>query len=840
MFRIALRDIRTHWVRFMLSILAVLLATAFVAGTFALTAMLGRTVEELNTSTASADVYVRGLELESAGTGGGFGGTNRELVQVDLADEVAGMDGVAAARPELFGTAYVVGADGLAVTNSMAPSFGWVAWPEFANLELVDGALPEGADEIALDPDTLERSGYEVGDQAQAIVGDSAMRTVTIVGEVIQDFPMLGATIIFLSPDLGELAFAGSGEVSQIAVAVEAGRSPDAVARAVQAGLGDGVEVATGEQLREEARTQTQAALGFIEVFMLAFALIALFVGSFLILNTFAMLVRQRQREFALLRALGASPGQVVASLLVQAAVIGLIGASLGIVAGIGLVLGLQQVLVRLGIDFGGAVGIDPLRAGGILAAGVLVSCVAAFIPARTAANTAPVEAMRVDEPRGERSLRLRAALSALVLAGGIAAVVFSVRELSGPWLGIGAFGVLLGVLGIAPVMVPAVLGVLASPLRGWKPVGRLARGNVIRNPRRTAATAAALTIGMALVSVAAVVAASATASTRSIVEEQFKADLMVSSVTSVLPDQVLDLLGDVDGAQQVAPTRLGFPSSPDVDASRGLVSIPRDAMGTLFSLPLTAGAYPHATDEILIRDDFATDEGYRVGETITFTDATGADRAYTVSGITNDQFFGQWFFLTDEAFDELVPRELSVLTGVALTAADGEVAALQDEVTSALTALPFATVLTGDELSNQVADQVNTIMSILYAMLGLSLVIAVLSIVNTLALAVIERTREIGLMRAVGLGRAQLAGVITVESVLTALFGTLVGMVVGVSLAAQLTTIFADDGLRTLDIPWTQLGAMLGLTVVVGMAAAVWPAVKAARLPVLRAIATE
>lgn len=180
------------------------------------------------------------------------------------------------------------------------------------------------------------------------------------------------------------------------------------------------------------------------------------------------------------------------------------------------------------------------------------------------------------------------------------------------------------------------------------------------------------------------------------------------------------------------------------------------------------------------------------------------------------------------------------MLTGVALTAADGEVAALQDEVTSALTALPFATVLTGDELSNQVADQVNTIMSILYAMLGLSLVIAVLSIVNTLALAVIERTREIGLMRAVGLGRAQLAGVITVESVLTALFGTLVGMVVGVSLAAQLTTIFADDGLRTLDIPWTQLGAMLGLTVVVGMAAAVWPAVKAARLPVLRAIATE
>lgn len=838
MLRLALRDVRTHWVRFVLSILAVLLATAFVAGTFALTDKLGRTLDELNTSTASADVYIRGRDL-GLGGGGAFGPYTREPVAVGLADQAAAVDGVAAARPELFGTAYVVGADGTAVTKSMAPSFGWVAWPEFTRLQVLDGALPTGVDEIALDPDTLERSGYQVGDQAPLIVGQAAMRTVTIAGEVQQDFPMLGATIVFLSPDLGEAAYAATGTVPQIAVKAEKGWSTDAVVRAVQQAVGDGVEVTSGQTVRDEARTQTQSALGFVEAFMLAFALIALFVGSFLILNTFAMLVRQRQREFALLRALGASPSQVVLTLLAQAAVIGLVGAALGVAAGLGLVLLLQQVLARIGVDFSGAVSLAPERALAVLAAGVVVSCVAALVPARAAAATPPVAAMRVDEPRGERSLLLRAVLSAVVLGAGIWVVVLSVRQLSGGLLGLGAFGVLLGVLGMAPVIVPAVLAALAWPVRRWRPVGRLARGNVVRGPRRTAATAAALTIGMSLVSVAAVVAASATASTRSIVEEQFTADLMVSSVTSMLPEQVVGMVESVEGVGQAAVTRIGFPSSPDVDTSRGVASVPRSAMGTLFTMPLTAGRYPDGPGELLVRDDFARDENVRVGDRIAFTTPEG-ETELVVTGITTDQFFGQWFFVTDDAFAQMVPPDAAMLTGIALTAADGDAAALQERVTAALSTLPFATVLTGDELSNKVADQVNTVMSILYAMLGLSLVIAVLSIVNTLALAVIERTREIGLMRAVGLGRGQLAGIITLESVLTAVFGTLLGMVVGVTLAAQLTTIYADDGLRTLAIPWSQLGAMMGLTVVVGMLAAVWPAIKAARLPVLEAIATE
>lgn len=847
MLRLTLRDVRTHWVRFILSILAVFLATAFVSGTFTLTRLLGNTIDQLNTSVASADVYVRGLEAEGTaddggggGPGGGPFGSSRDLLDIALAEEIAQVDGVAAAQPELFGIAYVVGSDGLAVTNSQAPSFGWALWEELGLATALDGRLPTGEREIALDTPTLAKSGYEIGDTAQVSAGQLPPVDVTIVGEVEYSVPLLGATILVVSQDIAREAFAPDGTVSQVAAMAEEGADPEQVTADVQAALGDGVEVVTGEEIREEQRTATEQALGFVETIILVFALIALFVGSFLILNTFAMLVRQRQREFALLRAIGASPGQVLGTLLAQAALIGLVGASLGIAGGVALVVGLQRLLVALGIDFSGtAVSLPVDRAVLVVVAAVVVTSLAAVIPARDAAETAPVEAMRPENPRAEKSLVLRAIISGVILLGGIGAVVYAVRELSGPVLGVGAFAVLLGVLGMAPVFAPAVLGTLALPLNGIRPVGRLARGNVVRNPRRTAATAAALTIGMALVSVAAVVASSATASTRSIVEDQVNADLVVTSATSFLPEQIVPLVEGVESVEQLAVTRFGFGNSPDLDDAISMADLPLDAMGTLYEIPLEAGELPQTAEEILVQLEVAEDLGLEPGDDLGITTLTGSER-YTVAGIANEQFFGTDVIVATETFDAIVAPDRARLTGIGLTARDGDVEALRADLAEAVRAFPFVSVLTGDELGDAIADQVNTLMAVLYAMLGLSLVIAVLSIVNTLALAVIERTREIGLMRAVGLGRGQLGMVITVESVLTALFGTLTGMVIGVSLASTLPTIFKDDGLRILDIPWGQLLIMLGLTVVIGVLAAIWPAVRAARLPVLDAVSSE
>lgn len=835
MFRLALRDIRAHWVRFILSILAVFLATAFVAGTFTLTRLLGTTIDQLNTSMASADIYVRGPESADAGSRGPFGSA-REPLDLALVEEAATVPGVAAAHPELFGTAYVVGTDGLAVTNSQAPSFGWGVWEELGLVSPLSGRLPAGSDEIALDTATLEKSGYAVGDTAQLSAGQLPPRAVQIVGEVEYSLPLLGATILVLGDELAREAFAPQGTVSEIALLVEEGVDPSVVVQEVQATLGSDVEVLTGEAVRAEQRSATEQALGFVETIILVFALIALFVGSFLILNTFAMLVRQRQREFALLRAIGASPGQVLGTLLTQAAFIGLVGASAGIAGGVALVIGLQRALISLGIDFSGTTVTLPAgRAAAVVVAAIALTCCAAIIPARDAATTAPVEAMRPENPTAEKSLVRRAIVSGVFLAAGVAAVVYATIERSGPVVGAGAFAILAGVLGMAPVFAPAVLGTLALPLRAVRPVGRLARGNVMRNPRRTAATAAALTIGMALVSVAAVVAASATASTRTIVEGQVKADLVISSATSFLPEQVVPLI-QVDSAEQIVVTRLGFASSPAVDDPVTLTDLPLDAMGTLYGIPLEDGALPRTTAEILVQRELAEQLGLQPGDGLAIDALTGT-ATFTVVGIANEQFFGSDVIAPTEVFDTVVSPDRATITGIALTAIDGDVATLRADLTEAVRAFPFVSVLTGEELGDAIASQVNTLMAVLYAMLGLSLVIAVLSIVNTLALAVIERTREIGLMRAVGLGRGQLAGVITLESVMTALFGSLTGMVIGVSLAATLPTIFRDAGLRVLDIPWGQLLIMLGLTVVVGVLAAIWPAIRAARLPVLQAV---
>ncbi len=320
--------------------------------------------------------------------------------------------------------------------------------------------------------------------------------------------------------------------------------------------------------------------------------------------------------------------------------------------------------------------------------------------------------------------------------------------------------------------------------------------------------------------------------------EEQFRADLMVSSATGFIPAPVAPLVEAVPRAESLAVLRFGFGTAADSNERLSLSDVPLDAMDSLVRIPLLSGSLPGAANEILLQVDLAEAEGVQPGDTFAITTLAGRGE-YVVTGIANEQFFATDVIAPTEVFNEIVPVERATITGIAVNAA-GDVDDLRADLAEAVKVFPFITVLNGDELGDAAADQVNTIMSVLYALLGLSLVIAVLSIVNTLALSVIERTREIGLTRAVGLGRGQLSGVIMLESVITALFGTVSGMVIGVSLASTLPTIFRDDGLRILDIPWAQLGWMLALTVVVGVLAAVWPAIRAARLPVLQAISTE
>ncbi|MEP7763882.1 FtsX-like permease family protein [Sanguibacter sp. 25GB23B1] len=862
MLRVALRNVRAHLVRLGLSILAVVLGVSFVAGTFALRDMLSSTFSGIVDAGYAADAYLRGADdSPQAGQDGASAGAVRTLIPANLVSTVEGVDGVEHAFADFTGPIVLVGTDGTAVASAAgAPSFAVGYYPDDPTINLTEGSGPTSATEFALEVTSAESSGLSVGDTTTLIVGGE-LTDATLTGTVDLGASLAGATVVFLDAGTAEEVYAGDGRVPTISVFASDGVDPADLVADIDAAITGvanpgAVETLTGEALREEARADIDGMLGFVETFLLIFAGISLFVGGFIIANTFAMTVRQRQREFALLRAVGASPLQVFASILVQAAVVGLLGGALGIAGGLGLVTGIKALFESLGMDLSGEIPVTTTMVVLSLLVGLVVSVASAALPARRAALVPPVEAMRDESPGQGRSLRIRGLVGLLIAGAGTGAVVAAVLQAAadedagtGTLLGLGAVGVVVGALLLAPVMARAVLGVLAVPfVAAIRPLGKLARGNVTRNPRRTASTASALMIGMALVGAASVLASSTQASMRTVVENEWQADLMVQSATFFMPAASIDDIGglpEVESADGLAVGASfvsgGTTSSGDAEETMALIGMPADAFGRSWTTEAISGDLGSMLDGALVVDkDSADAEGWAVGDELTLTTPSGSVTA-PVGAVINSEALNAPVVVPLELFEEIQPQAADQVQMLLLKGADGVgVEELRDAVTAAAKPYVVLSVLDDEQFITQLAGQVTMILNILYALLGLSIVIAILGIVNTLALSVIERTREIGLMRAVGLGRAQLAGTITIESVLTALFGTVLGLAVGVALAAGMPTVFASSGLTELAIPWGGLGTMLVIAVVVGVLAAVWPAVRAARLPVLEAVTVD
>jgi putative ABC transport system permease protein len=852
--RVALRGVRSHLVRFVLSVLAVALGVAFVAGTFALRSMLGSTFTDIVATTTLGDAYVRGTQDVGSAVGPGSSpvAAQHNLVPITLADKVERVPGVAAALPDLQGPIVLVGSNGTAVQTTQAPSFAFGYDPRDRAVHLVAGRAPHGPGEIALETATLRASGLHVGDRTHVVLG-GAIQPVTVTAQMSVGAALAGATVVFLDTATAQAAFAPDGLVTAIAVNGDPGVTQDELVRRlapVVHGAQAHATVVTGDTQRADGRAQVLHLLGFVTTFLLVFAAVALFVGAFIIANTFTMWVRERTRELALLRAVGASPVQVFASIVLQAAVVGVVGALFGLAGGLGLVVLLRSVLAHYGMQLAGQIPLDAFTVVVSVLVGTLVSIIAAAIPARRAALVPPVEALRDDVTVPERSLRRRALVGGVLVVLGVAAVLVAVaqpkRPHDGVWLGVGAAFVLLGVLLVSPVVARSVLGGLGAPIVAWRPVGRLARGNVTRNPRRTANTAGALMIGMALVGAAAVIAASTQASTRAIVDREATTDfiLRVAPSATVPAQAVADVraVPGVRAADTFATSSLVVRQSGNDAGTLSVTSIDPSAIGRSIRTEVVAGDFPAAlrAGEVAIQRSTADDRHWAVGTPVTLVGPAG-QVATRVGAVIDSPAFGVPLVVGSAVLDGLVPTPQQQVTTVFVTAEPGtDLHALRTALTSAVRPYLVVTVLDPAQFVSQLASQVNRVLVILYALLGLSVVIAVLGIVNTLALSVIERTREIGLLRAVGLGRLQLGSTITVESVLTALFGTAVGLVVGVALASTLPRLYADQGLRTLAIPWADLVAMLGLAVVVGVLAAAWPAVRAARLPVLEAVTLE
>ncbi|HMO12360.1 MAG TPA: ABC transporter permease, partial [Actinotalea sp.] len=523
----------------------------------------------------------------------------------------------------------------------------------------------------------------------------------------------------------------------------------------------------------------------------------------------------------------------------------GVLGAVGGVAAGFGLVSLMRVGLASMGMELSGRIPLDGFTVGVSVAVGALVSLVAAAVPARHAAITPPVEAMREEDVRHEAGAgRWRAAAGAVLLVGGVAAVVAAATGRAdgqeGAVLGAGAAGVLIGSLMLAPALVPGVLTVLAWPAaRAARPLGGLARGNVTRNPRRTANTAGALMTGMALVGAAAVLAASTQASVRSVVETESTADLLLRSATFDVPAGAVDdvaALPEVATADALRVTQLAV----DGDATTVIGTTER-LFADALTVPVLDGDLTAMADgSLLVQESVAADRGWEVGDVLELAGTTGTQEV-PIGAVISSRALDVDLIVPQSVLDGLASRAEQRVSMAFLTLAPGaDPDAARSAVIEAVTPFLVVSVMDNDEFADSLAAQVDQVLVILYALLGLSVVIAVLGIVNTLALSIAERTREVGLLRAVGLGRFQLASVVTIESVLTAVFGTVLGVAIGVGLASALPRVFADEGLDQLSVPWPQLGVFLGLSVVVGVLAATWPAVRAARMDVLRAISYE
>ncbi|WP_448752401.1 ABC transporter permease [Actinomyces naeslundii] len=858
--RVAWRSVRAHAKQFFLTTFAVVLGVAFLSGTLALRASMSETFSKLTSSTITSDLYVQGPKIASDDNNDSSDSTQTQPIDGSLADQIKQIDGVEAAKPDAQTTGVLVGANDTPVSNMGAPTLFLPLYDKEPGRTWAQGHMPQGGGEIALESGALKNSGLKVGDKTHIVIQGQPTE-VTVVGEFHFESSMASATVVGMDPDWLMPIAAPDGKVSDITIDLAKGASLDTVKSKVAKVVPDDAQVKTRAELIKEQNKTIESQLGFVQTFLMVFVVVAMFVGSFIIMNSFAMSVRQRVKEFALLRAVGASPGSVFGIVFLQAVVIGIVGSALGVAAGAGLLAGLAKLLDNMGMPLLEGTGLTAPIIVISLVVGLAVTIIGALLPAREAALTHPVEAMRGVSGSREKSLVLRTIIGGLLLAAGAAAVAaawvnedLEQRQLI---MGLGAGGVVLGLLIVSPTLARPVVAVLGLPFRMLRPSGRLALRNIVHNPRRTANTSGALMVGMALVCAGATLAASFSASTADEIDKSLKADFLVqpatmSSSNTKLSSEKAKELAAIDGVKETSSYTLyvNAVTKPDGSQNPAATSLVIDpaTYSSAYDIRVTSGSL---SDLDATHVAVNKNENLKMGDKVTLTGPNGSVEA-TVGAIVDPKGIGGTYFYSPKVAAAVgswtspgtstdPDHVLDAPLGMLLTLEDGaNLDTVRHKAEDIVADTYQYSVNDANQLSDKVGQRINQMLAVLYGLLGLSIVIAILGIVNTLVLSVSERTREIGLMRAVGLGKTQLAGEIITESVLTSLYGTVLGGATGVVLAAALKKILEDQGLTSLSVPWGQMVGMLALSVVVGIIAALWPALRASRLPVLDAIATE
>jgi putative ABC transport system permease protein len=846
MWRATLTSLLAHKVRLALTTLAIVFGVAFVTGTLIYTDTTRSTFDSVfGQITGSVDFSVRAISQLDDAEGGDQFEVARPAVPPEVADRVAAVDGVAAVERNVEGVIGLLGADGQPLGSGQGPpalGFNAPTVDDLSPTALRDGRYPTAAGEVALDAATAADNGFALGDAVRIAI-DGPVKEYEVVGtfgfgDGVDN--LAGASVTLFDPDAAFELLADDGGYASVDVLATDGARLDDLQDAVAAAAGADHEVVTSDQLAGEAQEAIDTVLGFLGNALLVFAGVSLLVGAFLINNTFAIIVAQRSRELALLRAVGASRAQVLGSVLLEALLVGTFASAVGVGVGVLVAMALQQLLVAFGIEIPAGDLVVAARTIVIgLTVGVVVTLLSAVLPAVRALRVPPVAAMQAiavgDQQGGGR---IRTVLGVLLTAAGLGLLGAGLFG-EAPFAVVigGAVALLLGAALLARYVARPLLRVVGWPLARLGIRGALAQENAIRSPQRTASTASALMIGLGLVTFALIFGASLRDSATATIDEQFVSNLQVRTTNfESFPAEVDDrvsALPEVAASADMRNGQIGVRGRVGIAAA-----IEPDELATAFQFDTVDGSLDDfGQGGLVISDDAAERLDVDAGDTLPVTFATGGEQDLPIravidgGGLDVDYLIDEQTMLANGPDDGVFSLYLTVADGVDVERARTAI----EDVTEDYGAL---TVQDSTEYREEIAGQVDQILGLISALLGLSILIALFGITNTLSLSVLERVRELGLLRAVGATRRQVRSIVRWESVLIAVLGAVFGITVGSVFGWMSVQALADQGVSTFAFPVGQIALAVLAAAIAGTLAAVMPARRAARVDVLRALA--
>ncbi|MFJ9247827.1 ABC transporter permease [Streptomyces sp. NPDC101776] len=842
MFRTALRNVLAHKARLLMTVLAVMLGVAFVSGTLVFTNTISNAFQ--NSSAKGFDQVDVAVQAKYQDSEGDAVGKTPELTQAML-DTSAKVPGAASATGVVNGFTAIADKKGKLIGGGFQSEGGNYWGDKDARYPLKSGTAPHGSGEVAIDSETAKRAGYKVGDTVRISV-DGPVLSPRITGIFTTDDGNVaaGGSLALFDTATAQKLFGKAGTYDEIDVKAVAGTSQAALKSQLDLALPKGrTETTTAKKLADDQAETIAASMSGLKSGLLVFAGIALFVGTFIIANTFTMLVAQRTKELALLRAVGASRRQVTRSVLLEAFVVGAVAAVAGLVAGIGIGAGLRALMGTIGATVpDGPLVITSGTVLSALAVGILITMLAAWLPGRRAAKIPPVAAMSsLYAAATTKSLVLRNTLGALFSGVGVA-VVIAATTMSGSDgqapMGIGAVLLIIGVFILTPLLSRPLIAAAAPALRIFGISGKLARQNSVRNPRRTAATASALMIGLTLITGMTVMAGSLQQAIDKMASSAISADYIVSMANgNELSADVDKTLTTTSGVTATSPLR-NAPSRIDGE-TEFLTGVNGSAIGKLTDLKVDSGTFKVAGTQVVVDDDTAKSHGWKAGSTFTTHYEDGKAQQLTVSAVYEGNALIRGIMLdnTTLAPHQTDPADMQIL----VKTADGASSSTKDRLEKALGSNPAVKVQDKKDLSDSIAQVFTLILNMVYGLLAMAVIVAVLGVINTLAMSVFERSQEIGMLRAIGLDRKGIKRMVRLESLVISLFGGVLGIGLGVFFGwAAGELIGSKMATYELVLPWARMALFLLLAGTVGVLAALWPARRAAKLNMLSAIKSE